>query len=365
MGAGGSLSTAAVDTYGGLTAAVVAGEVVAEIHHSNIDLPVIVVPSSNSGGPSSSNSSGGRPSLIAEDPPSSSDDDDVDNVVANLSVWFTRAGLLARVADAAAKEALRRGLHNPRRLLDEWSADKGLFDSFGCLNRHDIKDILLTPLFLSTAASGRHDPFERLGDHFSCIEDEFDMDGEGMGIENDDNLRRIMAADSTFLQDMMRQQLALDTAARELRNRQALQDDRARRIIEETQGEMMEMLDYAMQLSLQHTSSDTDSYVYDDMSAAGIFAPPMASLIGNPSIDGRGGSSSRSAPATKKTVLVRFDPQMSSPLLEYSPSLNSAFRRGSIGAQPAALVLAPGPRCCLSLRLEVIFQSYHFLLIVI
>ena len=201
------------------------------------------------------------------------------------------------------------------------------------------------------AISGSIDPFERFDHHYNYpYDDGVDLEGPR------DNSSAYMMADSAYLHDLMQQQIALDTAARDLHARQQLQDDRARRILEETQSEMMEMLDYAMQMSLRQTAGGYGSQ--EDVGASSIFAPPLASLIGNLSLNP---ASCSTATATKKVVLSRFDPQMSSPLLEYSASFHSAFRRGSTGAQPAALAFAPSPRCCLSLRLEAAPHTASYL----
>ena len=85
-------------------------------------------PPSPSTAPSSSGraplrSPGAAPRLSPPPPSSSSDDGDQASgdhaVISDVSAWFRKAGLLGAVADEAARVAVQKGLHNPRRLLDQ------------------------------------------------------------------------------------------------------------------------------------------------------------------------------------------------------------------------------------------------------
>ena len=140
-----------------------------------------------------------------------------------------------------------------------------------------------------------------------------------------------------------------------------LLDDRNRRIIEETQYDMMEMLDYAMKMSLL----DTGTFHEDDgtMSApldwfdhaSNEIYPPLSSLIGNFSYP----NSNYMEEKTKK-IMTKWDPQYSSPLLDYSYNFSSAVRRGTIGSQPAVMCPITSAESCITIRLDEAPKRYNF-----
>ena len=137
-----------------------------------------------------------------------------------------------------------------------------------------------------------------------------------------------------------------------------MKDDRNRRVIEETQHEMMEMLDYAMKMSLM----DTGRFHEDDGSmsepldwfdqANNEIYPPLSSLIGNFSY-------TNSEEKTKK-IITKWDPQYSSPLLDYAYNFSSAVRRGTIGSQPAVMCPINSTESCITIRLDEAPKRYNF-----
>lgn len=140
-----------------------------------------------------------------------------------------------------------------------------------------------------------------------------------------------------------------------------LLDDRNRRMVEETQYEMMEMLDYAMKMSLLdtgrfHEDDGTMSAPLDwfDHASNEIY-PPLSSLIGNFSY-----SNSNYMEDKTKKIMTKWDPQYSSPLLDYSYNFSSAVRRGTIGSQPAVMCPITSTESCITIRLDEAPKRYNF-----
>lgn len=188
-----------------------------------------------------------------------------------LCDWFVRAGLHPKVADAVSNSAINRGLHTPQRLLSEWQKNPNYLSTFECLSAYDIEDIENTSLF----KAGKPRPLlpnspSRASSSSSPSSSSYNILFENIGrlrASSSRNLSQLnqeqmlLLMETDFLNELVQHQVSIDSATNDVMRRNqgstsAINgngDDaelRQRRTIEETQREMLDMLEYAMQLSL-------------------------------------------------------------------------------------------------------------------
>jgi hypothetical protein len=161
----------------------------------------------------------------------------IDDENMNLFDWLIAAGLHPAIAGEAVSIAVKKGLHTPKRLLFEWRINSKIFDSFSCFTKHDINDIFETNLFKSYR---EHEARE--------VKEAQRKSEEAINLlrEEELNNENLLRAETELLRDLVSRQASIDSAQHELVSRQGVESDKARRIAEETQMEMLQILDIAM-----------------------------------------------------------------------------------------------------------------------
>jgi hypothetical protein len=256
------------------------------------------------------------------------DDDEIDEYSGDdISLWLKTIGLHPHIADMTATVASFREIYTPQELYDEWIINRSIFESLECLSSNDVSDILNSRLFRRNIEREQYHIQQSRNDIIQQMEQ---------------RCQQIKDVENNLIHEMIQRQIAMDSMKEEMEAREIIRQEQLTKSREETQMEMMEILEAAIGTSgIPYHSFDMTSYRHEFECFSELL--DRACDLNNPLSNLNDHSHAR-APNDRrshtKEIINKWDLRMSSPVLDYSSDASSALRRGNVGNYPAVFVAA-------------------------